>query len=401
MTKKLADKATGPLAGVRVLDMTSVIFGTYATQIIADLGADVIKVEAPGAPGQIGGDTQRRTGATPDGAPADLGPIFMTINRNKRSILLDLREEKGKRTLRGLLKTCDVIASSIRYDAMSRLGLSYEDVKAVKPDIVYVHGAGYGSDGPYAGKPAYDDLIQSASGMADLIHRATGAERPVYFPALMADKVAGLFMANAITAALFHKLKTGEGQFVEVPMLECVTSFNMVEHFFGHVYDPPTGPWTYTRVTNANRRPFKTKDGYMGILPYSDKQWNAFFGEVMQDPVLANDARFATLKARVQHMHELYPLMEKVTVTKTTDEWLAILKKLDVPSMRLNTFDQVMDDPHLKAVSMFERYEHPEAGAYFAVRPPVRYSASPANIRLHAPRLGEHTEELTKEAGEG
>ena len=400
MTKKLAEKATGPLAGVRVLDMTSVIFGTYATQIVADLGADVIKVEAPGAPGQVGGDTQRRTGATPEGAPADLGPIFMTINRNKRSILLDLRQESAKRTLRGLLKTCDVLASSIRYDAMCRLGLSYEDVKAVKPDIVYVHGAGYGSDGPYAGKPAYDDLIQSASGMADLIHRATGAERPVYFPALMADKVAGLFMANAITAALFHKLKTGEGQFVEVPMLECVTSFNMVEHFFGHVYDPPTGPWTYTRVTNSNRRPFKTKDGYMGILPYSDKQWNAFFAEVMQDPVLANDTRFATLKTRVQHMHELYPLMEKTTVTKTTDEWLAILKKLDVPSMRLNTFDQVMDDPHLKAVNMFERYEHPEAGAYYAVRPPVRFSGSPANIRRHAPRLGEHTDELTKEAGE-
>jgi len=253
--RELASEATGPLKGVRVVDMTSVVFGAYATQMLGDLGADVIKVEFPGGRRGAGGDTMRWTGRGQDGGPEDLGPIFITINRNKRSLVLDLREEKAKTALRRLIGTADVFAASVRYEGLGRLGLDYEGVKAIKPDIVYVHAAGYGAAGPYAGEPAYDDLIQSAAGLADLIGRVDGDPTPRLLPTLVADKVSGLFMANAVTAALFHHQRTGEGQFVEVPMMECLTTFTLAEHFFGHVYDPPTGPWAYPRVTNPKRKP--------------------------------------------------------------------------------------------------------------------------------------------------
>ena len=233
--------SAGALAGVRILDMTSVVFGAYATQMLGDLGADVIKVEFPGGRRGGGGDIMRWAGHVPGEAPRDMGPIFLTINRNKRSVVLDLKKEADKRALMRLVKTCDALVSSVRYEGMKRLGLSYEEIAAVKPDIVYVHAAGYGSNGPYAGEPAYDDLIQSASGCADVLPRTDGNPTPRILPTLMADKVSGLFLSQAVTAALLHKQRTGEGQFVEAPMFECVTSFLMVEHLFDHTFVPPTG----------------------------------------------------------------------------------------------------------------------------------------------------------------
>jgi crotonobetainyl-CoA:carnitine CoA-transferase CaiB-like acyl-CoA transferase len=266
------------LNGARIVDMTSVMIGADATQMPADLGADVIKVEFPGGQRGGGGGIMRWASRSPEGAPDDLGPIFMTINRNKRLVLLDLREDKTKASLRRLMKTADVFAVSVRYDGLARLGLDYEAVKAARPDIVYAHAAGYGADGPYAGEPAYDDLIQAASGMADILPRVDGDPRPRLLPSLIADKVSGHFMAQAILAALFHHQRTGEGQFVEVPMLECITAFNLAEHFYGHVYDyPPKGPWAYTRVANPERKPFATKDGYIGLLAYTDKRRDQFF----------------------------------------------------------------------------------------------------------------------------
>lgn len=400
-TRKLASTATGPLKGVRIVDLTSVVFGAYATQILGDYGADVIKVEAPsptGGGGQ-GGDIMRWAGKVPEGASPDLGPIFMTINRNKRSVLLDLRKKSARAALMKLIASADVLASNIRYEGMKRLGLSYEEVRAVKPDIVFVHAAGYGSDGPYAGLPAYDDLIQAGSGAADLLSRVDGDPSPRYVPTLMADKVSGLFMANAITAALLHRERTGEGQFVEVPMLEAVTSFLLAEHFYGHVFDPATGPWSYGRVTNPDRRPYRTKDGYIGLLPYSDKQWDQFFELAGRPGVFRDDPRFATYKARTQHIRELYAMIEELTETKTTGEWLDLLMPLSIPAVKMNRLDDLMDDPHLKAVNFFERYEHPSAGPYFAMRPPVRFAASPANIRRHPPKLGEQTVEVLSELG--
>ncbi|MEO8927845.1 MAG: CoA transferase [Caulobacteraceae bacterium] len=399
-THQLAREATGPLKGVRIVDMTSVVFGAYATQILGDLGADVIKIEFPAGRRGGGGDIMRWAGHPPAGAPEDLGPIYMTINRNKRSMLLDLRQEKAARALKRLIATADVFAASVRYEGLTRLSLDYEAVKAVRSDIVYVHGAGYGSEGPYAGEPAYDDLVQSASGLADLLSRVDGDPTPRLIPTLVADKVAGLFMAQAITAALFHREKTGEGQFVEVPMLECVTSFTLAEHFYGHVYDPPTGPWAYTRVANPERKPFRTKDGYIGLLPYTDAQWDQFFAAAGWAETFGKDPRFADYKTRARHVRELYGLVEEVTPTRTTDEWLALLKPLQIPVVKMNRLDDLQTDPHLAAVGFFERYEHPEAGPYVSLRPPVKYAATPANIRRHPPRLGEHTEALLAELGD-
>jgi crotonobetainyl-CoA:carnitine CoA-transferase CaiB-like acyl-CoA transferase len=392
---ELAKDATGPLKGVKILDLTSVVFGAYATQMLGDLGAEVIKVESPGGGSgrSEGGDIMRWAGKTPEGAPDDLGPIFMTINRNKRSVLLDLTTYAAKAALKLLIEWADVFASSVRYDGMKRLGLDYDSVKAIKPDIVYVHGSGYGSDGPYAGEPAYDDLIQSASGFADLLPRVDGDPTPRLIPSLVADKVSGLFMTQAILAALLHKEKTGEGQFVEVPMLECVTSFNLAEHFFGHVYDPPVGQWAYSRVANPNRKPFQTLDGYIGLLPYNDRQWEGFF-EVAGFAHVLQDERFATQRARSQNYHALYGLLEDITRTRTTADWLAALKPLSIPVVKTNRLDDLMDDPHLKAVGFFERFDHPEAGAYYQMKPPLKFSKTPANVRRHPPKLGEHTREV-------
>ncbi len=398
---KLAAEATGPLKGVRIVDLTSVVFGAYATQMLGDLGADVIKVEFPGGRRGDGGDIMRWAGV-----PAEregrhgLGPIFMTINRNKRSVLLDLRDEKAKAALARLVKTADVFASSVRYEGMKRLGLDYESIKAIKPDIVYVHGAGYGSGGPYAGEPAYDDLVQSASGLADLLPRTDGNPEPRLIPSLIADKVSGLFMTQAVLAALFHRQKTGEGQFVEVPMLECITSFNLAEHFYGHVYDPPTSQWGYPRVVNPTRKPFPTKDGYIGLLPYTDQQWDQFFEIAGWKDTLGADPRFADYATRLHHVRELYGLVDQVTRTRTTAEWLALLKPLQIPVVKMNTLDDLPSDPHLDAVGFFERYEHPDAGAYLGMKPPIAYAATPANVRRHPPRMGEHTDEVLAEIAE-
>ena len=394
---KLAKDATGPLKGVRIIDLTSVVFGAYATQMLGDLGADVIKVEFPGGRRGAGGDIMRWAGATPEGAPNDLGPIYMTINRNKRSILLDLRDPACVKSLHRLIKTADVFTTSIRYDGMKRLGIDYDAVKAIKADIVYVHGAGYGAAGPYAGEPAYDDLVQSASGFADLLGRTDGRPEPRLLPSLVADKVSGLFMTQAILAALFHRAKTGEGQFVEVPMLECVTSFNLAEHFYGHVYDPPTGQWGYPRVVNPARKPFPTKDGFIGLLPYTDQQWDQFFEIAGWGETIGKDPRFSDYRTRSRHVRELYSMVDEVTMTKTTDEWLTLLKPLQIPVVKMNRMDDLMDDPHLAAVDFFQLYEHPEAGPYHGMKPPVNYARTPANVRRHPPRMGEHTDEILAE----
>ena len=392
--KTLADKPTGPLSGLRILDLTSVVNGAYGTQILADQGADVIKLEDPGSGRGDGGDIMRWAGHMPQGAPKGMGPIFLTINRNKRSLLLDMKQASAKRAIRRLIKTCDVFVASVRYDGLKRLGLAYEDVAAIKPDIVYAHAAGYGSDGPYAGEPAYDDLIQSASGLADVLPRVDGNPVPRILPTLVADKVSGLFLSQAITAGLLHKARTGEGQFIEVPMLECITSFLMVEHLYDHTFEPPTGQIGYVRVLNPNRKPFRTKDGYIGLLPYTDRQWDQFFEVAGYGDTIAKDPRFADYFIRMKHISELYALVEEAAATKTTQEWLDLLKPLSIPVVKTNRLDDLEDDPHLKAVELFQTYVHPDIGTYKQMRPPVKFSKSPANIRRHPPKLGEHTDEV-------
>jgi crotonobetainyl-CoA:carnitine CoA-transferase CaiB-like acyl-CoA transferase len=393
-----ATTGMGPLLGVRILDLTSVVFGAYATQMLGDLGAEVIKVESPRGAGESGGDIMRWAGPTPEGAPDDLGPIYMTINRNKRSAALDLAAPDGRAVLLKVLESCQVFVSSIRAEGLARLGLGYEDLRAARPDLVYVHGSGYGAEGPYAGEPAYDDLIQSASGLADLLPRTDGDDRPRLLPSLIADKVSGLFMTQAVLAALFHRERTGEGQFVEVPMFECVTSFNLAEHLFGHVFDPPTGPYGYTRVINPHRKPFRTLDGHIGLLPYSDRHWRLFFEIAGWTETLGRDPRFSTQKARSANAETLYARVEEVTATRTTQAWLDLLKPLGIPVTPTNRLDDLLKDPHLEAVGLFETRTHPTAGTWRAMRSPLRFSKTPPSIRREPPSLGEQTEEILAEA---
>lgn len=395
----LPKEVTGPLKGVRIIDLTSVVLGAYATAILGDMGADVIKVESPSPKNGAGGDIMRWAGNTQSGKRNGLAPIFMTINRNKRSLLLDLKKEEARDALLELIKTADVFAANVRYDGLKRLGLSYEDVKAVKPDIVYVIGTGYGEEGPYGGRPAYDDLIQAASGIASMMSEVDGDPQPRFFPTLVADKTTGLFMANAIMGALFHKERTGEGQFVEVPMMESMASFLLAEHLYGEVYDPPTGPLGYVRVTAPDRRPYRTRDGYIAILPYSDQQWRDFFALGGKPDLFETDERFSTYEKRTHNIRQLYAMVEDITALKTTDEWMGLLEEKDIPAARVNSLRDLRTDPHLEAVGLFQKLSHPVEGDYWSINHPVNYDGTPANIRIHPPQLGEHSEEVLREAG--
>ncbi|HEX4198939.1 MAG TPA: CoA transferase [Caulobacteraceae bacterium] len=402
MTDAIADEADvkGPLSGVRIIDQTSVVFGPYATQALGDLGADVIKIEGPqrGERGE-GGDTMRYAGTAP---ASGFGPIFMNLNRNKRSVFLDLAKEEDRARLRILIGTADVFVSNVRMAALKRLKLGYEDVAALKPDIIYAHGSGYDSDGPAAALAAYDDLIQARSGMTDLTRRSTGHgadQSPRYLPSLIADKISGLFLTQAILAALYHRQKTGEGQSVEVPMLEAATSFNLIEHFFNHTFDPPTGEWGYTRVLSEHRRPYRTKDGYIAVMPYSTEQWDKIFAFMGRPGEILDNPKFASFQGRTEHINELYATLAEISPSKTTAEWLEMLEALGVPHSKLNGLDELFDDKQLKAVGMFRKYNLPNVGDFYQIKPPMKFSRTPASIRRLPPGVGEHTAEVFAEAG--
>ncbi len=383
---------TGPLAGIKIIDMSSVVLGPFATLIFGDLGADVIKIES-GQPGKSG-DLMRYAGASPTG---DLGPIFTSLNRNKKSVQLDAKNQDGKAAIMALLKDADIFFHNVRLGGMQRLGLDYDSVKAVNPNIIYVHCAGFGEAGPYAKRQAYDDLIQAASGFAHLNTLRDGSE-PAYAPSLVADKTVGLFATYATLAALFHRERTGEGQFVSVPMLESFTFFNMVENLYGETFLPGNGKVAYTRSVNANRKPYKTKDGFIALVPYSDEQWETFFRLGGRDGVF-DDPRFSTYAARTENITDLYAIIGEVAVTKTTTEWLALLDDANIPAMRFNEMHEVLDDPHLKAVDFFSDREHPDAGPYRSMRHPVTFSASPASIRSDPPVLGRDTDTILAALG--
>lgn len=385
-------KRSGPLAGVKIVDMSSVVLGPFATLIFGDLGADVIKIEA----GQKGkaGDMMRYAGASPTG---DLGPIYTSLNRNKKSVQLDAKTEDGKAAIVALLKDADVFFHNVRLAGMGRLGLDYDSVKKINPGIVYVHCAGFGAGGPYEKRQAYDDLIQGASGFAALNAMRSGGD-PEYAPSLVADKTVGLFATYATLAALYHKQRTGEGQFVSVPMLESFTFFNLVENLYGETFLPGNGKLAYSRSINANRKPYKTKDGYIGLVPYSDQQWEQFF-EMGGKSGVFEDPRFSTYSARTENITELYAIIGEVALLKTTDEWLTLLDGANIPAMRYNKMDDVLADPHLAAVNFFQTRQHPDAGDYRAMKHPVEFSATPADIAIDPPCLGADTETVLASLG--
>jgi len=378
----------GPLAGVRVLDMSAVLMGPLATQVLADLGADVVKVEAKD------GDITRSIGL---GRHPDMCSLYLALNRNKRSIVLDLKKPAGRQALLKLAEGADVFMYNLRPKTMVRLGLSYEEVRVVNPRIIYCGAYGFGQLGPYAAKPAYDDLIQGMSGISYLISRMTG--RPGYAPFALADHLVGTCAVHCVTAALYHRERTGEGQSVEVPMFETMAHAILTHHLYGRTFEPPLGDAGYVRQIAPNRRPYATEDGYLCILIVTDPQWRRFFDRVGQ-PELKTDPRFKDLASRTRNTGELYQVLEETLAARTTGEWLRIFEELDIPAMAMHTLDSLLADPHLNAVGFFRKVEHPTEGAVTSMAVPSRWSASvPEDHRLPAPRLGEHTVAILREAG--
>ena len=378
---------TGPLAGVRILDLTSNIMGPYATSILGDMGADVIKIEAPE------GDVMRNQGT---GRTPAMGPVHLAVNRNKRSLVLDLRQERARAALLKLARTADVFVHSMRQAAMERLNLGYEQIRAVRPDIVYCGAGGFGSGGTYADKPAYDDLIQGLSGMCAI--NTVLAGEPRYTPTAIADKGVGLFIVHALLGALYHRERTGEGQYVEVPMLESLVSFLMVEHLGNRTFDFEHGQYGYPRLLTSKRKPFRTKNGYVCVLPYTDRHWRDF-AQLVGRPEWAEDPRFATLNARGDNFEASYALMTEALRERTSEEWLEAMDRVSIPAARVNQMEEVFKDPHLTAVGMFTQVEHPTEGRVTQVKPPIDFAATPMQIRRQAPRLGEHSAEVLREAG--
>ena len=378
---------SGPLSGIRVADLTSVLLGPFATQILGDMGADVIKIEGPE------GDTTRDLGPRrSDGMAA----IYLNSNRNKRDLCIDLKSKDGRAAFLKLLETMDVFFHNMRPSAVKRLGLTYEEVRAVNPNIVYCGAYGFGQDGPNANKPAYDDMIQGVSGIAST--QSTLMGRPGYMPTVIADKTTALTAVYSITMALFHRERTGEGQKVDVPMFETMVQFHMLEHLYGGNFEPPLGPVGYPRAISPNRHPYKTKDGMIGVLPYVDKQWKAFF-DIAGCPELMSDPRFSTIEARLDNIDEVYKVLSDIIVTRTSAEWLADLDAASIPSVPINSPGDLLEDEHLKAVGFWKSMDHPTEGRLTYPDIPTVFSATPGSVRRHAPNLGEHHREILKEIG--
>ena len=380
---------SGPLTGVRVVDCTTVVLGPWAAQQLGDLGADVVKIEPPE------GDTTRQLGPMRN---PDMGAFYLAVNRNKRSIVLDLKQESARGVLRRLAEGADVLLHNYRPQAARRLGMSYEIFRAINPGIVYVGTYGFRAAGPYGNNPAYDDIIQAASGLTSL--QASIVGEPKYVPTIVADKTSSMTVLVAVLAALYHKARTGEGQEVEVPMLESMAAWVMVEHLYGETFVPPIESVGYKRVLNRYRRPFKTKDGYLAILPYTDQNWRDFF-TIAGRPDLLEDPRFKTLGTRLKHIEFLYEELGKIATTRTNAEWLDELDRRNIPGMIVNSLESLLRDPHLEATGFWQIMEHPTEGTLRLHGIPAAYSKTPASIRRLPPRLGEHSVEILREAGLG
>jgi crotonobetainyl-CoA:carnitine CoA-transferase CaiB-like acyl-CoA transferase len=386
----MTNPTPGALAGVRVIDLTQFVLGPYATQTLGDLGADVIKIEEPS------GDRQRTGGGKPPNSRT-MGPLYVALNRNKRSVVLDLKNEPGRRALRELIKTSDIFIHNMRPDTIARLGFSYNAVAAIKPDIVYVEAMGYAPEGPYAGRQAFDDLIQSAAGACGLAGMVDpdAVFRPL--PSIIADKTCGLFAAIASLAALRHKERTGEGQYVCVPMLETFTGYMMAEHIYNETYIPPTGHFGHTTTITPYRKPWKTKDGYLMVMPANQAQ-AARFMALGGIPNAYESERFASKKGSGARVAEYNAMMEEATGTRTSAEWMALCAEHSIPAMVANQPGEIFDDPQLRE-TLFEARDLEGEGRYRAMRPGIRFARTPSTIRIDPPTLGRDTAEVLAEIG--
>ncbi|OUS19618.1 CoA transferase [Rhodobacterales bacterium 59_46_T64] len=381
----------GPLSGLRVIDLTNVIMGPFATHILADMGADVVKIES------ADGDSVR---GFPPARSEDMSGAFLHLNRNKRSIVLDLKSADGRAALDRLLEGADVFVHALRPKAIARLGYASERVRSLNPDIIYCGAYGFSVDGPYADKAAYDDIIQAGSGIASISSRLSANGEPAFLPTVLCDKLGGQAIAYSILAALFAREKGAGGQDIEVPMFETSIEFMMIEHMAGSMFEPSLGKPGYSRMLSKTRKPFRTSDGHCCILPYSDQNWRDFY-DFVGCPELATNPKYSTLSTRVQNIDDLYAMIEHHACAHSTAEWVSFCDTHSIPCMPVLSFEDIVEDPHVKAVNLFQGATHPTEGRYKVIRSPVKFSGSEFSVRRHAPKLGQHTNEILTEIGMG
>ena len=379
----------GPLEGLRIVDMSTVLMGPYATQILGDWGADVVKVEPPS------GDVSRSLGP---GRSPGMGPTFLHLNRNKRSIVLDAKSPAARAVFDRLLRSADVFVSNLRDEALRRLGLGREALAELNPRLIAVSLTGYGEGGVYSGRPAYDDLVQGQAAIPDLIRRAGGGD-PRYVPLPLVDRLVGVRAAGAILAGVVARSRTGRGQHLELPMFETMAEFVLADHLQGASYDPPTGDPGYVRLLAGERRPFPTRDGYVCVLVYTDRQWRDFLGAIGEWERYRDDPRFKSLATRTRHTSEVYGILAQMLCQRSTAEWLDLCARIDVPAAPLNDLQSLIDDPHLRSVGFFQPVEHPTEGRMVQMAIPERWSDTPAEVRRQAPRLGADAAAVLGELG--
>ncbi len=378
----------GPLQGIKIVDMTTVLMGPFATQTLGDYGADVIKVES------LDGDVTRQIGPT---RHPGMGPVFLNVNRSKRSICLDLKKDAGRAVVLRLVADADVLVYNVRPQAMQRLRLGYEDVAAVNPRLIYAGVFGFGQDGPYAAKAAYDDLIQGGSALAHLMARG-GDGTPRYVPNALVDRIVGLNAVGAILASLVHRDRTGVGQRVDIPMFETMAGFVMGDHLGGLTYEPPLDQGGYARHLSPDRRPYKTSDGYICVIVYNDKQWDKFLTATGRDD-LRSDPRFATFAGRSANIDHVYAELARIIALRSTAEWITLLDEADVPALPMHDLVSILNDPHLVATEFFPTVEHPSEGKIRSMRPAATWSKTQAVPTRLAPRLGQQSEDVLRELG--
>jgi crotonobetainyl-CoA:carnitine CoA-transferase CaiB-like acyl-CoA transferase len=384
---KTTDLSNGPLTGIRILDLTSVVLGPLATQILGDYGAEVIKVES------LEGDLMRSNGVN---LSPSMSSIFLSINRNKQSIAIDLKTEAGKKILRQLIPRVDAVVHNMRVSAIDKLGFGYDEVVKLNPQIVYCAATGFDQDGPDKDRPAFDDIIQAACGLASV--NSLGKSRPDYISTLVADKTTGMALVNAVLAALLAKERSGQGQYVEVPMLETMVAFTLVEHMGGLTRNPATQKAGYSRVLSGGRQPSPTRDGFIAMLPYTNHHWESFFRDAGQE-ALGKELGVTNRVTRNANIQGLYAALHAITATRTTAEWIEICDRLDIPATPIYTMEELPSHPQLQAVQLFEDVVHPDVGAIRYVRPPVKFSKTPAKVRHQARRLGQDTESILTDLG--
>lgn len=381
--------AQRPLDGIRVIDLSNMLMAPYTSQILGDMGADVIKVEAPG------GDPVRGIG--PMRNPG-MGTIFLNVNRSKRSIVLDLKQPAGHAAMLDLLRTADVLLYNRRPQVMARLGLGWDAMQAVNPRLIYAGLFGFGQSGPYAARPAFDDLIQGAVGIPALSHRANG-HPPAYAPSAIVDRGVALWAVGQINAALVHQLRSGRGQRIDMPMFEMMASFVLGDHMGGETFVPALGPSGYPRLLVPDRRPFPTSDGHLCVMLYTDRHWRDFYRYLGRETEIDADPRLASMTSRTENIGSLYRELADLLTTRTTADWLDVFDRLDVPAMQMNDLDELIADPHLAAVGFFATIEHPTEGTLREMAVPATWSATQPAPTRPAPNLGEHGAEILRELG--